>query len=269
MLSGLTILAIGFFLGMRHATDPDHVIAVSTIVSRERSLAKASLIGAFWGLGHTITIVLVGAAIILFNLVIPPRVGLTMEFAVSLMLILLGILNLTGVSQWLSEKFSPAHPKVVGEHAHLHEHSHHVHYHWHAHAPAGEHHAASLPVPPVVEKPLMKLGLFHTLRPLFIGIVHGLAGSAAVALLVLTTIREPRWGAFYLLIFGLGTIAGMMLITCALALPFSYAGTRFSWLNRGLVTGSGILSLCFGLFLAYQIGFVDGLFTSHPTWSPH
>jgi len=269
MLSGLTILVVGFFLGMRHATDPDHVIAVSTIVSRERSFLRASLIGAFWGLGHTITIVLVGAAIIAFNLVIPPRVGLTMEFAVSLMLILLGILNLTGVSQSLSEKFSPAHPKVVGGHAHLHEHNHHVHYHWHAHAPAREHHADSLPAPRAVRKPLLKLGLFHTLRPLLIGIVHGLAGSAAVALLVLSTIHDPRWGAFYLLIFGLGTIAGMMLITCALALPFSYAGARFSWLNRGLVTGSGLLSLCFGLFLAYQVGFVDGLFTSHPSWSPH
>jgi high-affinity nickel-transport protein len=120
-----------------------------------------------------------------------------------------------------------------------------------------------------VEKPLTKLGLFHTLRPLFVGIVHGLAGSAAAALLVLATIHNPRWAAFFLLIFGLGTIAGMMLITCALALPFSYAGTRFSWLTRGLITGSGIVSLCFGLFLAYQIGFVDGLFTSHPNWSPH
>ena len=269
MITGLAILAIGFLLGMRHATDPDHVIAVSTIVSRERSLSKASLIGAIWGLGHTITIVLVGVPIILFNLVIPPRVGLTMEFGVSLMLILLGVLNLTGLSQWLSEKFSPAHPKVVGEHAHLHEHNHHVHYHWHAHQPAQEHHAESLPIPGAVEKPLTKLGLFHTLRPLFVGIVHGLAGSAAAALLVLATIHNPRWAAFFLLIFGLGTIAGMMLITCALALPFSYAGTRFSWLTRGLITGSGIVSLCFGLFLAYQIGFVDGLFTSHPNWSPH
>ena len=269
MLTGLAILAIGFLLGMRHATDPDHVIAVSTIVSRERSLSKASLIGAFWGLGHTITIVAVGVPIILFNLVIPPRVGLTMEFAVSLMLILLGILNLTGASQWLSDKFSPAHPKVVGEHAHLHEHNHHVHYHWHAHVAAAEHHADSLPVPTVVEKPLAKLGLFHTLRPFFVGVVHGLAGSAAAALLVLATIRNPRWAAFFLLIFGVGTIAGMMLITFALALPFSYAGTRFSWLNRGLITGSGVVSLCFGLFLAYQIGFVDGLFTSHPSWSPH
>jgi len=269
MTSGIAILIIGFFLGMRHATDPDHVIAVSTIVSRERSLARAGLIGAFWGLGHTITIVVVGAAIIVFNLVIPPRIGLTMEFAVGLMLILLGILNLSGISKWLSEKFSPAHPHVVGEHAHLHEHHSHVHYHWHSHKPLDEHHGDALPPSKWMSAPFAKLGVFHTLRPLLVGIVHGLAGSAAVALLVLSTIHQPRWGILYLLIFGLGTIAGMMLITLALALPFSYAGTRFNWLNRGLVTGSGLLSLGFGLFLSYQIGFVDGLFTSHPNWSPH
>src|SRR6516164_6710609 len=122
MISGLAILAIGFFLGMRHATDPDHVVAVSTIVSRERSLSRAAWIGVFWGLGHTITIVLVGAAIILFNLAISPRVGLAMEFAVGLMLILLGVLNLTGVSKWLSEKFSPAHPQITRRHAHIHQH---------------------------------------------------------------------------------------------------------------------------------------------------
>ena len=269
MLSGLAILTIGFFLGMRHATDPDHVIAVSTIVSRERSLARATLIGAYWGLGHTITIVLVGAAIILFNIVIPPRVGLTMEFAVGLMLILLGILNLTGVSKWLSEKFSPSHPHVIGEHAHVHEHNSHLHYHWHAHQPSREHHGDELPAAKWMTFPFAQLGLFHTLRPLLVGIVHGLAGSAAVALLVLSTIHQPRWGIFYLLIFGLGTIAGMMLITFTLALPFSFASSRFAWLNRGLVTGSGLLSLGFGLFLSYHIGFVDGLFTAHPNWYPH
>jgi hypothetical protein len=268
MISGLAILAIGFFLGMRHATDPDHVIAVSTIVSRERSLSKAALIGALWGLGHTITIVLVGAAIILFNVVIPIRMGLTMEFAVGLMLILLGILNLSGVTKWLSEKFSPAHPQITGEHAHLHDHNSHVHYHWHSHAPAREHHADSLPAPKWLGNAVSRLGLFHSLRPLLIGIVHGLAGSAAVALLVLSTIHDPRWGVFYLLIFGIGTIAGMMLITAALALPFSYAGTRFGWLNRGLIVGSGVLSLAFGLYIAARIGFVDGLFTSHPKWTP-
>jgi MFS family permease len=268
MISGFAILAIGFFLGMRHATDPDHVIAVSTIVSRERSIAKAGLIGALWGLGHTITIVLVGAAIILFNVVIPPRVGLTMEFAVGLMLVLLGVLNLSGITRLLSEKFSPAHPRATGEHAHLHEHDSQVHYHWHSHAAAREHHGDSLSVPQWLGNPVKRLGLFHSLRPLLIGIVHGLAGSAAVALLVLSTIHDPRWGVFYLLIFGVGTIAGMMLITAALALPFSYAGTRFGWLNRGLIVGSGVLSFCFGLYISYRIGFVDGLFTAHPNWTP-
>jgi sulfite exporter TauE/SafE len=268
MTSGLAILFIGFFLGMRHATDPDHVIAVSTIVSRERSTRRAALIGAFWGLGHTITIVLVGAAIILFNVAIPPRIGLTMEFAVALMLILLGILNLTGVTKYMSEKFTPAHPKIQGEHAHVHEHKSHLHFHWHSHQPAEEHHGDALPVPVRVRSPFAKLGLFHSLRPLLIGIVHGLAGSAAVALLVLSTIQNPRWGVMYLLIFGVGTIAGMMLITMAMALPFSYVGNRFAWMNRGLVTASGLLSLGFGLFIAYQIGIVDGLFTNHPNWIP-
>lgn len=268
MISGLTILAIGFFLGMRHATDPDHVIAVSTIISREPSIGKAGWIGALWGFGHTLTILLVGAAIILFNVAIPTRIGLSMEFAVGLMLILLGILNLTGVTRWLSERFSPAHPKVTGEHVHVHEHGARLHYHWHSHQPAAEHHGEALATPGWPRGPLARLGLFHSLRPLFVGIVHGLAGSAAVALLVLTTIRDPRWGVFYLLVFGVGTIAGMMLITVALALPFSFAGTRFAWLNRGLVTASGVLSLCFGLFVSYQIGFVDGLFTSHPNWTP-
>ncbi|MGB7727525.1 MAG: hypothetical protein WBL50_05810 [Candidatus Acidiferrum sp.] len=268
MISGFAILAIGFFLGMRHATDPDHVIAVSTIVSRERSLAKAGLIGALWGLGHTITIVLVGAAIILFNVVIPTRIGLTMEFTVGLMLILLGILNLSGVTRWLSEKFSPAHPRLTGEHAHVHEHASRLHYHWHSHAPAQEHHADSLPAPKWTANPVSHLGWFHSLRPLFIGIVHGLAGSAAVALLVLSTIHNPRWGVFYLLVFGVGTIAGMMLITAAMALPFTYASARFAWLNRGLIVGSGVLSVCFGLYISYHIGFVDGLFTNHPNWTP-
>jgi high-affinity nickel-transport protein len=268
MISGFAILLIGFFLGMRHATDPDHVIAVSTIVSRERSLSRAALIGAFWGVGHTITIVVVGAAIILLNLAIPPRVGLTMEFSVGLMLILLGILNLTGAMKWVSEKFSPAHPQVSGEHAHIHQHGSRVHYHWHSHQPTMDHHGEELAAPKWLREPFAKLGIFHSLRPLLIGIAHGLAGSAAVALLVLSAIRDPRWGVFYLLIFGIGTIAGMILITLALSLSFTYAGTRFAWVNRSLVTASGLLSLGFGLFLSYQIGFVDGLFTDHPNWSP-
>ena len=267
MTTGLAILTIGFFLGMRHATDPDHVIAVSTIVSRERSIAKAGLIGVLWGCGHTLTIVAVGATIILFGSAIPVRVGLTMEFSVGLMLILLGLLNLTGAMKWVSDKFSPAHPSVTGEHAHLHEHGSRVHFHWHSHVPAADHHGNSLTAPIWLRGPLARLGLYHALRPLLVGIVHGLAGSAAVALLVLSTIHDPKWEVFYLLIFGVGTIAGMMLITAALALPFSFAGSRFAWLNRGFVIGSGLLSLGFGLFVCYQIGFAGGLFTNHPHWT--
>jgi len=268
MTSGLAILAIGFVLGMRHATDPDHVIAVSTIVSRERSVLKAALIGILWGCGHTLTIVAVGAGIIVFGLAIPVRVGLTMEFSVGLMLIVLGVLNLTGAMKWLTLKFSPAHPKTTGEHAHLHEHNSKLHLHWHSHGAGVEHHAESLKAPARMRAPFARLGVFHTLRPLFVGIVHGLAGSAAVALLVLSTIREPKWAVLYLLVFGVGTIAGMMFITAAIALPFSFAGYEFAWLNKGLITASGLVSLGFGLFICSHIGLVEGLFTSHPTWRP-
>jgi hypothetical protein len=270
MTSALAILGIGFFLGMRHATDPDHVIAISTIVSRERSIIKSAWIGILWGIGHTLTILLVGAGIILFGLAIPARVGLTMEFSVGLMLILLGVLNLTGAMKWISEEFSPAHPAVTGDHAHIHEHGTKLHLHWHSHQPNREHHAESLTPPSWTEAFAKRpgLGWFHTLRPLFVGLVHGLAGSAAVALLVLTTIRDPKWAVLYLLIFGVGTIAGMMLITAAISLPFSFAGYRFAWLNKSLIVGSGVLSLAFGFFVCYQIGVVDGLFTAHPTWTP-
>jgi len=268
LTSGLAILVIGFLLGMRHATDPDHVIAVSTIVSRERSILKAGLIGILWGCGHTLTIAIVGSAIILFGVVIPPRAGLTMEFSVGLMLILLGVLNLTGTMKWLSEEFSPSHPRVTGTQAHINEHDHHLHFRWHSHSATQDHHRDTLSTPSWLHRPFARLGLFHVLRPLLVGIVHGLAGSAAVALLVLSTIRQPKWGLLYLLIFGVGTIAGMMLITAALALPFSLVGHRFGWLNRSLVLGSGLLSLSFGVFVCYDVGFVNGLFTGHPHWSP-
>ena len=98
MLGLISIVVVGFFLGMRHATDPDHVIAVTTIVSQQRSTKRAALVGIFWGLGHTLTIFLVGCAIILFNVVIPTRLGLAMEFSVSVMLILLGGWNLFSFS---------------------------------------------------------------------------------------------------------------------------------------------------------------------------
>ena len=273
MITLLSIIALGFFLGMRHATDPDHVIAVTTIVSRQRSIRHAALIGILWGLGHTITIFLVGSAIILFGVVIPPKLGLTMELSVGLMLILLGVLNLTGFTRWITETFTPQSPDAPGHpHVHSHAHTHQqgdfVHAHPHHHEPEKHGHAEDATPVGWMDRIFGQLGLYQAVRPLAVGLVHGLAGSAAVALLVLTTIRDPRWAIAYLLVFGLGTIAGMMLITAAIALPFKYSQSRFARLNRGLAVASGILSIAFGIFIVYQMGYVNGIFTNHPHWVP-
>jgi high-affinity nickel-transport protein len=230
------IVSIGFLAGMRHATDADHVIAVSTIVSKERGLLKAGMIGALWGIGHTFTIFIVGIAIILFKIAIPTRVGLSMEFSVGLMLMLLGVLNLTGLMQrWMARV----------DHTHI-----------------GLKHVHAEPKRPRQDA-LLSFG-----RPLVVGIVHGMAGSAAIALLVMTAIPTPAEEIFYILIFGLGTIAGMMLITACIALPVAYTARRFSTWNHRLIYASGLLSVCFGLFVVYQTGIVGGLFTAHPYWIP-
>jgi high-affinity nickel-transport protein len=188
----LAILVLGFFLGMRHATDADHVVAVSTMVSRERRPKAALLMGALWGIGHSLTILVVGGAIILFGLVVPPRLGLSMEMS---------------VAGWL-------------------------------------------------------------IRPLVVGIVHGLAGSAGIALLVLATIRAAGWAMLYLALFGLGTVVGMMTLTMAMSLPVVLAPQRFTPNERLLAKVTGIASVTFGLLLAYRVGFVDGLFLSVPSLEP-
>jgi ABC-type nickel/cobalt efflux system permease component RcnA/high-affinity nickel permease len=243
-----TVILLGLFLGMRHSTDADHIVAVSTIVSRQRSIRSSATIGLLWGLGHTMTIFLVGSAIIIFGVVIPPRLGLSMEFCVALMLVLLGLLNLTGVMRWITERLTPR-PNI------------------HANT-----NALTLSLFRRMElrldRTIGKIGLYQTIRPLIIGLIHGLAGSAAVALLVLSTIKSPVWSTAYLLVFGFGTMAGMMLMTAAISVPLVYTGKRFFKVNQHLATISGFASMAFGIFLVYHIGFVDGLFTSQVHWIP-
>jgi high-affinity nickel-transport protein len=246
----LFVTGLGLILGMRHSTDADHVVAISTIVSKQRSIRNAAFIGSVWGIGHTITIFIVGSLIILFGVEIPPRLGLSMEFSVAVMLILLGILNLTGVMQKVTARFTPAiaSPKS---------------------SPTPERKKTSTKrVERLLESSIGRFGLYQCFRPLVIGLVHGLAGSAAVALLVLSTIHNPVWATAYLLIFGAGTMIGMMCMTAAIAIPLTFAGDHFTKLRRYLGTASGMASLCFGSFLVYQLGILGGLFSAHPQWTP-
>lgn len=229
----LAILALGFLLGVRHATDSDHVVTVTTIVARARSPLAALSIGALWGLGHTATILTVGGAIIVFGWVIPPRLGLSLEMSAAVMLIVLGAMNLSSALSGVGAGALHSHPsgsRASGLRA------------WRAGG---------------------------SLRPLAVGMVHGLAGSAAIALLVLASIKTAHLGLVYLAVFGTGTVAGMMLLTLAMSLPIRALASRFT--NAGQLMGrvTGLVSIAFGLFLAYRIGIADGLFFGTPSWDPH
>jgi high-affinity nickel-transport protein len=241
MITPLSIVLFGLLLGMRHATDADHVVAVTTMVSREYSIRRAALIGALWGIGHTVTVVLAGGVILWLGVVIPRRTGLALEFTVALMLIALGVFNLRGLLEWLKERFGNG-PQATRAQQEFRE-------------TDLANHAA------LFDPWLGRLPFFQILRPLLVGVIHGLAGSAALALLVLPIIHEPAWALAYLVVFGAGTIAGMMLITAAIAVPVTFTVKRSAAVHRRLGVASGLLSTAFGVFLVYQIGFVQGLFT--------
>ena len=278
---GLAIL--GLLLGMRHSTDPDHVIAVTAILTRERRLAVAASIGVVWGLGHALTVLAVGAAIIFLKVHVPAQISLAMEFAVALVLILLGIPSALGLCRriaarigWSTMGGEPAAGALPVVHSHSHTHDGFVHSHSHVHAHGHpvrsadtdrpshrEHLAEARTILPehCARRPLLK--------SFAVGLVHGLAGSAAVSLLVLGAIPQPLWAAAYLMVFCLGVIIGMTLITTAIGAPFIYASNRVADINHWLASASGLLSFGFGLFLAFQIGIVDGLFGAVPPWLAH
>jgi ABC-type nickel/cobalt efflux system permease component RcnA len=239
--SALTALTIGLVFGLKHATEVDHVVAVTNIVSEQRKLWRAALVGALWGAGHTASLLVVGVVVLVLRVAIPEHVGAWLEFGVALMIILLGV-----------NTFLRA---LRGRAAiHLHRHRHgglthtHVHFHdedtLHEGAPAAPHSHA-----------VRRIGL----KPLLVGAVHGLAGSAVLTLLVLAQIGSPVVGILYLLVFGLGSIVGMLLMSGLVGLPFVLTARKLDRFHHTLQTAAGALSICFGLWYAYETGIASGL----------
>jgi ABC-type nickel/cobalt efflux system permease component RcnA len=226
-------LALGFGLGLKHALDADHVVAVSTIVGRERSVWGAALLGAIWGIGHTTSLFLAAVAVVALRFTISPVVASSMELCVGVMLMFLGADLLRRVLRGELRAHS---------HAHEHDGTVHVHLHVHAHpAPAGHHWHHGRGV-----------------RPFCVGIVHGLAGSAALTLFVLGTISSPAAALLSVLLFGAGTIAGMLLVSTVLSLPLALAA-RLPELIHRIQLAAGVGSFAFGVFYTWQVAVGDGL----------
>lgn len=223
-------LTFGFVLGLRHALDPDHLVAVSTIVSEQKSMLGSSLIGTFWGLGHTASLVAISTLILILRTSIPENITPWLEFPVAIMLTVLGV---TTTWRALRER---------GLQIHTHAHSHddlalHTHIHLHAHDEHQHRHR------------LFRLGR----KPFIVGMVHGVAGSAAIILAVLTTIPSIALGLLWIGMFGIGSIGGMLLMSAMIGLPFALTARRFSIINGGIRLFAGLFSILFGLWLAWKL----------------
>ena len=239
-LSTLTVLSIGLVFGLKHATEVDHVVAVSTIVSQHKNVFRSALVGALWGIGHTASLLLIGIIVLTLRVAIPERVSSWLEFGVALMIIALGLSAL-----WRALRHSSQ--------VHVHQHSHdglsHVHVHFHENETKHE--------------PTSRTSHSHALtrigwRPLLIGTMHGLAGSGALTLLVLTQITSPWIGLLYLAIFGFGSIVGMLLMSGLIGLPFALTSRNLDYVHHRLQTVAAVLSIAFGFWYAWETG--GGLF---------
>jgi len=222
-LSTSSVLLIGFLLGLQHAVEADHLAAVSTIVSEKKSLFSASIVGGLWGLGHTISLFAVGVVVIFLKLQISEIAETRLEAVVGVMLIILGLNALRKL--FSSEKI----------HVHTHEHGtrEHIHIHTHGDEPQPFHHRFSV-------------------RSVLIGMVHGLVGSAALMLLVVPTIASPYLALAYILIFGIGSIGGMMAMSFLIGLPMYFTAKRFGIVNRGIRFCAGVFSLVLGGVMIYE-----------------
>jgi sulfite exporter TauE/SafE len=232
-----SVLALGFLLGMRHATDADHLAAVATLATRSRSLGHTVLQGVAWGTGHTLTLMLFGGAVLVLGLVVPAQAAQALELAVGVMLVLLG---------------AEALYRLRRERIHFHAHHHtggvaHFHAHSHRgegapHDPARHEHRHGFPA-----------------RALLVGMVHGMAGSAALILLSLEAMGSPARGIVYIAIFGLGSILGMALLSAAIAVPLRLTSRRLKQTHDGLSATVGLATLLLGCYVVYRSGAGDGL----------
>ena len=234
--STASVIALGFFLGLKHATEADHLAAVSTIVSERKSLWSSAIVGGLWGLGHTISLVVAGIAVILLEIPISEKTERILEFGVGIMLTLLGLNVLRKLL------------KGGKLHFHTHEHGKREHVHPHIHEKAAE------------DEKNSHHGFRFSPRAILIGMVHGLAGSAALMLLVVPTIHSPALALLYIVIFGVGSIGGMMLMSFLVGLPFHLTAARFNRFNHILQSVAGIVSIAIGLMIIYEKGVTEGLF---------
>jgi ABC-type nickel/cobalt efflux system permease component RcnA len=235
------LMGLSLVFGLKHATEIDHVVAVSTVVSEHRNVWRAALVGALWGAGHTLSLVVVGVIVLVFRVAIPRSVASWLEFGVAVMIIGLGVLTVMRVLSRRSD---------VHRHRHTHDGASHIHIHFHEHGTGHPTPAHSQSSPPIHSHAISKLGL----KPLVVGAMHGLAGSAALSLVVLTQVPTVSVGLVYLGVFGLGSTAGMMLMSAMIGLPFALSGQRLSGLSNGLQTAAGALSVAFGIWYAYHVG---------------
>lgn len=241
--STAVVLFYGFVLGLKHATEADHLAAVTTIVTERANIWTSALVGGLWGLGHTISLLAAGILVLGLNYQISEQTERLLEFGVGIMLVLLG---LNVIRKLLS-----------GGHLHFHSHEHaghtHAHPHLHDH---DETHNSSVDAQAV---PATHHGLGFSPRALLIGMVHGLAGSAALMLLIIPTIESRALGLLYIVIFGVGSIGGMMLMSFLVGLPFRLTDLRFHRFNHLLQAVAGLISISIGLWIVYEKGFTEGL----------
>ncbi len=231
--STLALLGFGFLIGLKHAIEADHIAAVTTMVSERKSMWSSALVGGMWGLGHTVSLLVAGILVLVLNFQISESSERWLEFAVGVMLTLLGLNVLRKLMQGGKLHF------------HTHEHGPKAHVHLHIHEDSESEHA-------LTHRPLLK-----SPRALIIGMVHGLAGSAALMLAIIPTIDSTALGMLYIVVFGVGSIGGMMLMSLLVGLPFHLTATRFNVFYRVLQTGAGIASVILGLWIMYEKGFSD------------